>query len=468
MFRYIVRRVLLIVPTVLIILLFTFWLQSLAPGDQIEAQLTLEGESSQVGRSNYMDSYKALQKERGLDLPLFFFGVQPSYFPDTLHKIIPKQKRVLLTSLLRQTKDWTTVSAYEVGLQSLMSNLLASDDDVKKIRIELSKIEQAKSLSDIKTRCQNLKTIAEDSNYKNETLEQLFSRVASMKTSTVLSYPRLQWHGWNNQFNRWLGRIFNKEENVSLQDGTPVIDKIGKALKWTISMSAITLVLVAIFSLLLGYYKAYYRYRWFDKISSSILYVLLAVPTFWFASLMVIFFTTPEYGSWTDIFPSIGIKPSFVVRSFWAELMDNVGQLVLPITCMTIMSLSYLTIQLRSDILNTLSRPYMMMARAKGLDEKQVLRNHALPNALLPYFTILTGSIPAIFTGSVIIEVIFNIPGIGRLLLSAVQEADWPVVFTIVIIISFATMVGYLVGDILLVKLFPKTRDSLGLENAAN
>ena len=138
MFRYVVRRILLIVPTVLVILLFTFWLQSLAPGDQIEAQLTLEGESSQVGRSNYMDSYQALQKERGLDLPMFFFGVQPSYFPDTLYKIIPKQKKVLLTSLLRQTKDWKKVAAYESSLQSLINQHKGTEAVVKKIKIELS------------------------------------------------------------------------------------------------------------------------------------------------------------------------------------------------------------------------------------------------------------------------------------------------------------------------------------------
>lgn len=466
MFRYVVRRILLIVPTVLVILLFTFWLQSLAPGDQIEAQLTLEGESSQVGRSNYMDSYQALQKERGLDLPMFFFGVQPSYFPDTLYKIIPKQKKVLLTSLLRQTKDWKKVAAYESSLQSLINQHKGTEAVVKKIKIELSKIEQTKSLSDIKSRCQNLKKLTGASNYNDDGLAKLFAQVQSMQSSTLFSYPVLRWHGWDNQFNRWLGRLFNKEENVSLQDGGPVIDKIWKALKWTISMSVITLLLVAFFSLLLGYFKAFYRYRWFDKISSTVLYVLLAVPTFWFASLMVIFFTTREYGAWTDVFPSVGIKPSFVARSFLSELSDNAGQLILPIICMTIMSVSYLTIQLRSDILDTLSKPYMLMARAKGLSDKQALRQHALPNALLPYMTILTGSIPAIFTGSVIIEVIFNIPGIGRLLLSAVQEADWPIVFTIVIIISCATMVGYLVGDILLVKLFPKTRDSLGLENS--
>ncbi len=468
MFRYVVRRILLIVPTVLVILLLTFWLQSLAPGDQIEAQLSLEGESNHMARSNYLDSYQTLQKERGLDLPLFFFGVQPSYFPDTLHRIIPKQKKVLLTSLLRQTKDWVKVSTYESSLQSLISQYRGGERDSKKVSIELSKIEQAKSLSDIKARSKNLKKIVDDSNVENEELNQFFVQVESLQTGSVFSYPVLQWHGWSNQFNRWLGRLFNKEENVSLQDGSPVIEKIGKALKWTISMSVITLVLVAILSLMLGYFKAFYRYRWFDKVSSTVLYVLLAVPTFWFASLMVIFFTTPEYGAWTDIFPSIGIKPSFVARSFLSELKDNAGQLILPIICMTIMSVSYLTIQLRSDIIDTLSKPYMLMARAKGLSDKQVLRQHALPNALLTFMTILTGYIPAIFTGSVIIEVIFNIPGIGRLLLSAVQEADWPVVFTIVIIISSATMVGYLVGDILLVKLFPKTRDSLGLENVSN
>ncbi len=467
MLRYVVRRILLIVPTVFVILIFTFWLQSLAPGDQIVAQLSIEGESSQVGRADYLDSYRRLQEKRGLDLPSFYFGVRPSYFPDTLYKIIPKQKKVLLTSMLRQTKEWENVSQFDRSLKALLLQLKDQSDNSKKVRIELSKIEQSKSLSDLKVRCVNLKKILRDSNYNNEELSQFLVQVDQLKTNTSFSWPVLKWYGYNNQFNKWLGRLFSKTDNISLQDGASVYDKIWRALKWTISMSLVTLLLVAILSLVLGYFKAYYRNRWFDNVSSTVLYILLAVPTFWLASLMVVFFTTPEYGAWTDIFPSIGIKPSFVAQSFLTELMENVGQLILPIICMTVLSMSYLTIQLRSDIIDTLSSPYVMMARAKGLGERQVLRRHALPNALIPYVTILSGSIPAIFTGSVIIEVIFNIPGVGRLLLSAVQEADWPIVFTIVIIISITTMLGYLIGDILLVKLFPKTQNSLGQVNSS-
>ena len=224
-------------------------------------------------------------------------------------------------------------------------------------------------------------------------------------------------------------------------------------------MMTIALVLVSLFSVFFAMIQVYYRNRWVDQLFSISWYVLYAIPTFWFATLMVVFFTTPEYGSWTDIFPSIGIKPSFGKVTFMSELIQNIGQIILPILCLTLMSLPYITIQLRKDLILALGSPFVLTARAKGVNEARVISRHALPNALVPYITILTGAIPQVFTGSVLIEVIFNIPGIGKLMLNSMELGDWPVVFTIVIVISVVTIIGYFIGDWLLIKLFPKTTE---------
>ena len=151
----------------------------------------------------------------------------------------------------------------------------------------------------------------------------------------------------------------------------------------------------------------------------------------------------------------------FTEMTFAEELARNMSQLILPIICLTIGAISYLVIQVRSDLIGAMNEPYSLMAKAKGLSKRQVINRHSLPNALIPYITILTGAIPGLFTGSVIIEVIFNIPGLGRLLFDSIKELDWPVVFSILFIVAIVTSLGYLLGDIILAKLYPKLSTSL-------
>jgi len=456
---YVVKRLLMIVPTLVLVLALSFLLQSLAPGDKVAKHLDLEGSHATLTKEAYLQSYRSISARYGLDLPTFYFSIQPSYYPDTLYRVIPQEKRNLLTQMLRQVKDWEQVANFDKHLTTAIGEL-KDEGESRRVRNELLKLEQDRSLSDVTARCHKIENLDVDLTDMTS-VNILIRTVRAMQTSKSFSYPTFRYHGSNNQFQLWITSIFDKDRNVSLLDGTPVIDKILRALKWTTFMSIVAFILVSIISLVIGYSQVYLSGGLYDRGMSILLYILIAIPTFWLASLLVVFFTTPEYGAWTDIFPSIGLKPSFVERSFAESLMDNLGQLILPTICMTVLSISYLSIQLKSDLLEALKQPHVLMARAKGLSDKRVLRSHALPNALVPYTTILTGAIPGIFAGAVIIEDIFNIPGIGRLILTSVRESDWPVVFTVVIVISIATMIGYLLGDIILMKLYPKTVDDL-------
>ena len=103
-----------------------------------------------------------------------------------------------------------------------------------------------------------------------------------------------------------------------------------------------------------------------------------------------------------------------------------------------------------------MSQPFIQTARSKGLSEKALLKKHALPNALLPFITIVTGALPKTLVGSLIIEVIFNIPGIGRLMLQSITDYDWPVSFSILVMVAVVTILSYLLADILNMALFPK------------
>lgn len=460
MLAYAIKRVIQIIPTIFVIAIAAFMLQSLAPGDTVADRLTVEGVTIHNSRDDYLSAYRDLQKKMHRDIPLFYFSIAPSYFPDTLHRIIPKQKKTLLTNLLRQTKDWNTVEEFYVIHLKARRELEAQSKDYKIALSVVNKMANAMDLGGISSHqlalLDNLKDL------DNSTLpytSSLVETINKFNSSSRFSWPTLRWHGFSNQFQYWIFRIFSRD-NKSVVDGEPVRSKISRALSWTASLGLITIIIVGVFSLLLAYVQVYYKDKWFDKVVSVITYFLIAVPAFWLATLMVVFFTTPEYGAWTDIFPSVGIKPSFVERSFLQELWANAAQLILPIFTLSILSIAYLGLQIKSDLLRVLNLPFVTAARSRGLTKSQNLKSHVLPNGLMTYIILMTGAIPFVFTGSVIIEVIFNIPGVGRLMLYSIQQEDWPVVFTIVLVISVVTILGYIAGDLLLMKLYPKTRES--------
>ena len=460
MLAYIFKRFLLIIPTVLFVLILSFLLKSKAPGDEAVKLLDNQGVTQALSQEGYQKAYKRITQKFGLDLPSFYFVILPNYFPDNINHIQPKSKRRLYVNILRQTKSLEAVNSFHSNLDNSISKLVG-EDDFRILYNELLKLEQESSLSSVRTRSQRISKIIVDSDFQLSAVDSLITSINDLKEKNSFIYPTIRWVGANCQFHFWLKKLFSNTENISLKDGQGSVSKISNAMKWTIAISAISLLLIAGFALLIGFIQALYHESLLDRISSTVLYFFYAIPLFWFATIMVVFFTTPEYGIWTDIFPSIGLKPSYGDEGFIAQLLKNSGQLILPIFCLTVSSLPYLVIQLKSDILESMTRPFCVMARAKGMSQSQVLRNHALPNALIPYLTILSGAIPAIFTGSVIIEVIFNIPGIGRLLFDSIGFSDWPVVFSILVIISVTTILGYIVGDLLLVRFYPKSKDAI-------
>ena len=460
MIRYTLHRLFLTLPTLIIVLAFSFLLKSLAPGDEVARILELNGVSEQLGKEIYLNSYKETSARFHLDKPQFYFSILPSYFPDTLHRIIPMSKRELLKSLVIQTKDWEKVDRFNKSLRSGQSKNLERDTIFRTIGMELLKFDQDRSLQSIIQRKNKLSQLCKESNCPIEVSNIIYS-IEQLELSNRISFPQFRLNGMRCQFHYWISSLFSSKSNISLRDGAPVYNKIWRALKWSLSISIPTFILLALCALTIAKIQVHHHQTIVDRGISGLLYLLYSTPLFWLSTVAVIFFTTDEYGTWTNLFPSIGLRPIFKELTFFEELSRNMKQLILPIICSIIGGVSYIAIQLKSDLLNALNQPYSVMAQAKGLSPNQIINKHALPNALVPYITVLTGAIPNIFAGSVIIEVIFNIPGMGRLLFRSIQELDWPVVFTIILISAIITSLGYLIGDLLLAKLYPKLRTSL-------
>jgi len=165
--------------------------------------------------------------------------------------------------------------------------------------------------------------------------------------------------------------------------------------------------------------------------------------------MMVVFFTTPEYGEWTNIFPNIGLGKLRSTAPFWDRFWETAKHLILPVLCLSYARIAFISRQMRGGMLNVLQSDFIRTAKAKGLNEQQVIWKHGFRNSLFPIITMLASVLPLTLAGSVVIEVIFNIPGMGKLTLDAILTNDYPIIFVILMMSAIMTMLGILIADIL-------------------
>jgi peptide/nickel transport system permease protein len=257
------------------------------------------------------------------------------------------------------------------------------------------------------------------------------------------------------QYARWLGRIVRLDFGRSFApDARPVIDKIADALQITLALNLIELLIIIAFAVPIGVLSATRQYSLFDKVTTGFVFIGFATPDFWFALLLIMFFGV-QLG-WLPI--SQLHSANWEYLSFWRRQWDLVAHLMLPIAVATFGGLAGLSRFMRQSMLEVVRQDYIQTARAKGLAENVVLHKHALRNALLPIVTILALSLPGLIGGSVIVEQIFAIPGMGRLMVQAVFARDYPVIMGNLVIVASLTLVANLLADIAYGLVDPRIR----------
>jgi peptide/nickel transport system permease protein len=258
------------------------------------------------------------------------------------------------------------------------------------------------------------------------------------------------------QYLLWLKRIFTLNFGFSYKDHRNVWDKIAERLPITIQLNLISIFLVYIIALPFGVYSSTHVGSFADKILTVGFFFLYSLPSFWVAMLLIMLFGG---GDFWDIFPVFGIS-SIGSESMGplAWLLDRLWHLVLPIVCLTYGGLAYLSRLTRASMLEVIREDYVRTARAKGLSERVVIFKHAFRNALLPLITLFAFLLPSMFGGSVIIESIFSVPGMGQLGFEAVLSRDYPVIMAITTISAFLTLAGLLISDVLYAALDPRIK----------
>ncbi len=254
----------------------------------------------------------------------------------------------------------------------------------------------------------------------------------------------------------WLGNVFRLDFGVSRKDGRPVLQRIAESLPITLSLNLISIVLVYLISIPWGVVSAVRKDSLFDRLSSLVLFIMYSLPSFWIGLLLILYLGSGEY---LNLFPLGGIMSRWADGLPFPQKLANIlWHLVLPVTTLTYGSFAFLARYTRANMLEVIGQQYITTARAKGLSEGRVMFVHAFKNSLIPLVTLMAALLPGLLGGSVIVESIFSIPGMGLLAFDSILTRDIPVIMAIASFSALLTLVGILTADILYAVVDPRIR----------
>jgi peptide/nickel transport system permease protein len=454
MLKFILKRVLFFIPTWLAISVVVFQLSQCTSGDPVAIRLQNDEEKGSANEGLYEQTARQL----GYDKPTFYVSITSKAYPDTLYKILRKDQRVALESLIKQYGNWDKISAYHHTIKSFLSK---NDKNTEgpNFSNDLQQLLIQSDVGKIQFYIENLKKIPLSQDYLSVEVENIvksFGNITKNPTRSFLFIPKISFNGLDNQYHYWLMRFVKGDFGVSLRDDLPVSKKLSNPLSITLVMSFFAILLSYLIAIPLGIYAASKQGTRIERWLTRSIFALYSVPTFWIATLAIVFLTTPQYG--LKIFASAGMVDLAPDASFWTWLGANLGKLILPILCMSIHLTMVLTRHLQSNMVETLQSDYIRTAKAKGTPQRLILIKHAFRNALFPLITIFGQLLPTLITGSFIVEFIFNIPGMGWTVFEAINNRDWTVVYAVVMLASLMILIGSLLTDVLYQKLNPRVK----------
>jgi len=426
---YALRRLLYLPLSLFLLSLVCFGLRQVTPGDPIGQQLPkIDSRRSTTDPEAYDRIYRRAAASLGYDKPVFYFTLRNGALPDTLHRVARPQERAMLRGLTLSSGNWPAVQTYyqalrqaayyapeEVDITPVARRLLLQDDPANIARIINSLPEQGAGLR----------------------LSETYEAISQNPTRARLLLPALQWHGFNNQYHHWLRQVLRGDFGNSYLDRRPVMDKILPAIKWTALLNGLAFLVVFSVAIPLGLLVAGRVGSAFDQTTTILLFLLFGIPNFWIATLIANFFTTPAFGM--DFFPSMGFGDIPVDASWWTALSIRGSHLFLPVLCLSYPSFAYISRHLRRSAIQEMGQAYVKTARLKGLSTNRILWGHVFRNASFPIITLLGSLLPGLLAGSILIERIFNLPGMGQLLFTSATGQDWPVVITLVLLNGLLT-----------------------------
>ena len=425
MLQYTIQRILLAIPTLLGITLITFLIMRLAPGDPVDLFLggAAGGEGISTDRQADMEKTREdLRRQLGLDQPLHM------------------QYLIWLSKLVLQVEDLT---GFERGAL-LADTLLGELSQVE--RTELAGLEGKQRKAYFLEYFRRLSPDGVDALVESPFWQSRLFSVEGNYAYAGAGIEVLQMDDW---------RLVALNFGRSFKDQERVIDHILDRLPITLEINLISLFFAYLIGVPLGILLSVKQNSAIDRLATTGTFMLWSMPSFWVGMLLVLFFCNKEFYYW---FPASGIQSlnASAEWSAWRLLTDHAHHMVLPILASTYSSFAGISRYMRTSMLENLRLDYVRTAQAKGLRYRVVVLRHVLRNSLIPIVTLLAGLLPGMIAGSVFIETIFTIPGLGFLGFQSVIVRDYPMAMALFTIAGALSLVGILVADILLKAVDPR------------
>lgn len=253
---------------------------------------------------------------------------------------------------------------------------------------------------------------------------------------------------WSAQYLDWLFGLLRGDWGTSLRLSMPVSGLVGTAFANSALLAVAALVVVTIIAIPLGVAAAVRRGSWAELLIGLVTYIGTAMPEFVTATLLIVFLAGPDSG----IFPAGGFVPPR------EDFLGFLTHLVLPTASLSLVLMAHIARQTRSEMADVLASDYVRAARLKGLAERAVLRRHALPNALAPTIAVISLDIGYLLGGIIVVEEIFAWPGLGRLLIYALENRDLPVIQGITLALAMVYALSNLLSDLVIAAIDPRVR----------
>lgn len=436
-----------------------FGLSKCVPGDEVLDYLSIDDPkySSSANALEQRNAYAKVATKRGLNKPLFYFSFSPGYYPDSLFYIVPKSDQQAVTRWIRQSKQKdASLKLYHDLMSGLAISCPSADtSEAAKLFCQgIGDIMFQKNLFSVHHSFLRLSNeFNADAQYTGQfaqwltlyrsDIEALINPSNGLSASSWL--PSFYWYGTNNQYHQWITGMVSFKPLTSLIDGRNAWTKIFEALKWTLLLNGWAFILAIVLGMGIGLWAGTHDGNSLEKLIHVFLFALFALPSFWMATLFIYFLSS---GEWLSVFPTGGLGPYSSAGNIFERWGVLLTHLTLPVLCLALGSLAYVSRQMKQSVMHQLIQPYVFSLRTQGVSEKTILRKHVFKNALFPMITLIGGALPALLSGSLIIEVIFSIPGMGRLLYSSLMARDWPVVFPILMMVATITVFAYILTDL--------------------
>ena len=249
------------------------------------------------------------------------------------------------------------------------------------------------------------------------------------------------------QYGVWVGHLITGQLGYSYKLNQSVASLIVDRLPKTILLVGLANLFALVFAVPLGLLQARRRNSALDYSVTGVAFIFYSMPLFWLSLLLVIIF-------------SIDVRwfPPEAPQGSLAQVLTAPGGLVLPVAALTLITIALFSRYMRSSAIDSLTQDYIRTAQAKGLGDAKLLRRHVLRNSLLPTITLIGLTLPVVVSGALLVESVFNFPGMGLLFWNAAQAQDYPVLLACTVVVGVATAIGSLLADLLYMVVDPRIR----------